>query len=192
MYLILRSIACIICLSLFAYAQAQTKNDSVKTAAEEGAQSEQRLSASPPEYVIELSTPDGCVFAPINPRGNSGCLQYTLPRPANFMPDSAGHPIVSLITFYARRSGEMWDLNVVEGSGEFYDAATQRIAKATLPTNGRADIPQLDVLGLGSFRVGVFKVVGQASAKPLIANKTRSISLEKVEDQTLRKSIESC
>jgi hypothetical protein len=185
MSLILRSIAGIICLCMIADAQAQRGNSPFKTPAEERTQSPEQITASQPEHVIEVRTVGGCLFAPVNARWNRGFLLYTLPRPASFTPDSFGHPAVSTVTFFAKLRGELWDVDVVAGSGEFYDADRQQIATVRLATNGRAEIPQLDALGLGAFRVGVVKVLGQASAKPYVVNKTRSISLEKLEDQTL-------
>lgn len=157
-----------------------------------------------PEYFIEVGKADGCLFAPIIrvrvPRSitptsetpnsaplaesysaNHGLLVYALPRPTHYLPDSAGRPIVSKITFLARQNGDLWHFKVFVGQGEFYDAGEQPAADLMLGTNERAEVGGLERFGISPFRVGVVKVMGQLARKPYVRNKTQSISLEQSE-----------
>jgi hypothetical protein len=137
---------------------------------------------SPPEYIIEFHTPEGCFFAPIVAAAKRGFLVYALPRPGNYLPDSSGQPILSKIAVNAEQSGELWNLKGSIGVGEFYDAGDKQLAAFTLHTNERADVGEAARFGLGPFRVGVVKVLGQtASSQPRITFKTQSISVDKVE-----------
>jgi hypothetical protein len=138
-----------------------------------------------PAYLIEFHKADGCLFAPIGGPENRGFLVDALPRPPKYLPDSSGQPIISKIAIQAERSGELWKLKVAIGVGEFYDAGERVIATYTLRTNERADVGEAGQFGLSPFRIGVVKVLGQDAGKPRIALKTKSISLENLEANTL-------
>ena len=140
---------------------------------------------SRPEYFIEFHTSDGCLFAPIMGRVNRGSLLYALPRPANYLPDSSGQPILSKIAVQAEQIGELWSLKVSIGVGEFYDAGDHQLAAFTLRTNERADVGEAVRFGLSPFRVGVVKVLSQDASKPRVTFKTQSISVEKLEANAL-------
>ena len=145
---------------------------------------QQRENTPPqPDYLIEFHTADGCLFAPIT-RANRGSLLYALPRPSNYLPDNSGHPVLSKIAVKAEQAGDFWSLKVFVGVGEFYDAGDQQIAAFTLRTNERANVDGAQ-FGLNPFRVGVVNVLGQNASKPLIIFKTQSISVDKLEVNTL-------
>jgi len=146
---------------------------------------EREGATSQPEYVIEVSRADGCLFAPIKGTTNRGSLVYTLPRPVNYLPDSAGHPIVSKVTFSAQQNGDFWSLSVVVGVGEFYDAGEQQVAALTLRTNERAEVREVARFGLNPFSVGVVKVLGATASKPRVNSRVQSISVEKLEANML-------
>ena len=134
---------------------------------------------SQPEYVIEFHTSEGCQFGPVN--GSRGFFVYAMKRPDKYLPDSSGQPILSKIAVRADRAGELWNLKVFVGAGEFYDAGDRQLAAFTLRTNERADVGEGLQWGLIPFRVGVFKVSGHNAIKPRINLKTPSISVEKLE-----------
>lgn len=146
---------------------------------------ESRRPSTQPEYVIEVGKADGCGFAPIRPGPNAGLFQYTLSRPSNFLPDSAGQPIVSVVNFQARQAGDFWNVEVVLSVGEFYDAGAKPVAKFTLRTNERVEVPELANFGISPMRVGVARIIGLSSTKPDVINKTESISLETLENRQL-------
>jgi len=134
-----------------------------------------------PEYVIEFHTADGCMFSPISGPNNRGLLTYALARPTNYAPDSAGQPVLSKITTLVEQKGELWNVKVFLGAGEFYDASEQQLAAFTLDTNERVDVGDAARFGLPPFRVGVFKVLGRDSDQPRVTLKTPSIAVEKLE-----------
>lgn len=138
-----------------------------------------------PEYLVELQTPEGCFFSPVVIRANRGFLVYALPRPARYLPDSSGHPILSTISLRVEGSSELWKINVAIGAGEFFDASGQELGTFTLRTNERANVGEAARFGLGPFRVGVVRVVGKDARNPRITFKTQSISVDKIEVETL-------
>ncbi|PYS93481.1 MAG: hypothetical protein DMF64_04560 [Acidobacteria bacterium] len=103
----------------------------------------------------------------------------------NYLPDSAGHPIVSKVTFSAQQNGDFWSLSVVVGVGEFYDAGEQQVAALTLRTNERAEVREVARFGLNPFSVGVVKVLGATASKPRVNSRVQSISVEKLEANML-------
>ena len=169
---------------------------------------ENARSPTTPEYVIEVRTPEGCLFAPIVaavsrpsfpgsyavqdaaaaiPSGvssyltNSGSLIHTPQRPTYYLPDSAGRPVTSAVTFVARQNGDLWNFKVLVRLGEFYDAGEYEVADLMLRTNERAEINGVTRFGLSAFRVAVVKVIGQPGRQPYVNNKTQSLALEKLE-----------
>jgi hypothetical protein len=146
---------------------------------------DRRTAPPPPEYLIEFHTPEGCFFSPIVSAANRGFFTYALPRPTTYLPDSSGRPILSSLSVRAERVGDLWDLKVALGAGEFYDAGSRQIGAFTLRTNERADISEAAQLGFGSFRVAVVRVVGEGALQPAIRFKTQSLSLDKLEANTL-------
>lgn len=150
-----------------------------------GSGQQRQSTPPPPDYLIELQTPEGCFFAPVTGPAKSGFLIYALPRPSAYQPDSSGRPILSKIAVQAERIGELWSVKVALGAGEFYDAGDKQLAALTLHTNERTDVGEAAQVGLGPFRVGVVKVLGQNASAPRITLKTQSISVDKVEVSTL-------
>lgn len=138
-----------------------------------------------PEYLIELSTPEGCFFSPIGGVAQSGFFAYALRRPARYLPDSSGSPIPSQIVVQVRGNKELWDVRASLGTGEFYDAGARQLGAFTLRTNERANLTEAAQIGLGAFSVGVVKVLGKDANEPRITFKTSSISLERLEVATL-------
>ena len=112
---------------------------------------------------------------------NHGWLVYTLPRPARYLPDSFGRPIVSHLRVLARQTGELWNVKVVVGTGEFFDAGDHQVAELTLRTNERAEVAGVARFGLSPVRVGVLKVIGALADEPRVIFKTRTLHLEKLE-----------
>lgn len=110
-----------------------------------------------------------------------GHLQFTLPRPARYLPDRAGSPIISHVNFSALQIGELWRVRVSVGSGEFFDAGDHQVADLVLRTNERAEVTNLARFGVSPFRVGVVKVIGELVGKPYVNTKAPSVSVEKIE-----------
>jgi hypothetical protein len=140
-----------------------------------------------PEYLIEFHTADGCQFAPIHGPANRGVLIYALKRPDKYPADSSGMPINSMIAVQAEQTGEIWNIKVAVGVGEFYDAGARQLANFKLRTNERTDVSEGARFGLLSFRIGVVKVLDQSASKPRVSLKTSSISVEKLEASELPK-----
>jgi hypothetical protein len=138
-----------------------------------------------PEYVIEVSRPGGCSFAPIELKRNGGLFLTALPRSAKPVPDSAGRVALSKLVVEARRDGERWKVKVVLGSGEFYDAGDQEIASFVLDTNEHVTVTEAVGFGLPSLRVGVMKVIEVAAEKPTVNSLVQSISVEKIQANKL-------
>ena len=191
-------IVCLVCSVSFVKVRAQEPGAPPKAISQQAESVSPRPEhAQQPEYVLEVHTPEGCLFAPITGEKRIGTLVYALARPNKYLPDSAGRPIVSKVTFFAKgpnppataggtdKTGDLWNLKVIVGLGEFYDAGEQQVAALTLGTNERAEAGDVTRFGLSPFRVGVVKVIGQLGGKPHIRNITQSISLEKLEADPL-------
>lgn len=144
---------------------------------------DRRQTAAQPEYLIELKTPEGCFFSPVNDA--NGFFSYALPRPPRYLPDSSGSPVLSQIAVQVRANKELWDVRVSLGTGEFYDAGARQLGAFTLRTNEGANLTETTQFGLGVFSVRVVKILGKAARDPRITFKTSSISVEKLEVGTL-------
>jgi len=138
-----------------------------------------------PEVVIEVRRNDGCAVSPIYPKWKYGSLVYTLPRSSKIPPDSAGKPITSKVLVTAKRSGEQWDVKVIVGTGEFYDAGDTTVGEFKLNLNERANVPDVARFGLNPIRVGVVKIVRKDAGEPSFQNLTQSISLESMQAHDL-------
>ena len=138
-----------------------------------------------PEYVLEVSRPEGCLVSPIEPKCKFACLVYALPRPAKVAPDSSGKPIPSKVQVWASQEGEQWRIRVAVGTGEFFDAGDHKVGDFTLNANERATVSDVSKFGLSAIRVGVTKIVRQPIGPPQFNNLADSISLESMESISL-------
>ena len=145
------------------------------------AQNNKTEPAALPEYVLEVTRPDGCVVSPISPKTKSGTVLYALPRAAKHPRDNSGQPITSKVLVWARFQNEQWRVRVSVGTGEFYDAGDYQAGDFKLNVNERANVPEVNKFGLSSLRVGVMKIVRQPAGKPQFVNFTQSVSLESIE-----------
>jgi len=149
------------------------------------AQQSPKVEADLPEYVVEVTRPDGCLVAPISPKAKVGFLVYALPRPTRVPSDNAGHPITSKVFVAAKQDGEQWDVKVTVGTGEFYDAGDFKAGEFKLNPNQRTAVPGVTQFGLNPIRVGVLKINRGPAAKPDFKNLTQSIALETIETANL-------
>ena len=131
-----------------------------------------------PEYVLEVTRPEGCLVEPISPKGKAGALVYAFPRATRVPRDNSGHPITSKVFVAAKQDGEQWDVKVTIGTGEFYDAGDFKVGEFKLNPNQRTSVPGVAQFGLSPIRVGVLKIVRGPAGKPSFENLTQSISLE--------------
>lgn len=134
-----------------------------------------------PEYVLEVTRPEGCIVSPITPKCRYACLVYALPRPAKVAPDSSGRPVTSKVTVWAAQEGEQWRIRVAVGTGEFFDAGETQVGDFQLAVNQRATVTEVSKFGLSPIRVGVMKIVRQPIAKPEFTNLTQSVALETID-----------
>ena len=138
-----------------------------------------------PEYVLEVTRPEGCLVSPIEPKRKFACLVYALPRPAKVAPDTSGKPITSKVQVWAFQEGEQWRIRVAVGTGEFFDAGDHKVGDFTLNANERTTVPDVSKFGLSPIRVGVMKIVRQTIGPPQFNNLADSISLESMETLSL-------
>jgi hypothetical protein len=142
-----------------------------------------KTETAPPEYVLQLSRPEGCVVAPVSATQKSkyGQVLYPLPRPARVPADNTGRPIVSTVSAWAYQVGAQWRVRVAVGRGEFFDVDSTQVGEFTLATNQRATVTEVSKFGLSPIQVGVMKIVRQKAGKPSFSNLAPSISLEAME-----------
>lgn len=138
-----------------------------------------------PAYVIEVGNGAGCIFAPVVETAKRGELHFTLPVSAVQTPDRAAPPTVSLFSFSARRNGEVWNIAVNVGRGEFYDARGQQIAAFSARTGERVLLNDMARYGLDPFRIAVVNVIAQAARPPRFTNRTQSLIADKIEAKVL-------
>jgi len=142
--------------------------------------------APPPEYVLQLSRPEGCVVSPVSVSPTDkyyGHVMYPLPRPARVPSDSSGQPIVSTVFAWATQEGEQWNVRVAVGRGEFFDVDSIKVGEFRLATNKRATVSEVTRFGLSPVHVGVMKIVRETAGSPSFSNLAQSISLESMETQ---------
>lgn len=178
----LLSLASIVVTACVTHAIAQETIPPVTQAAEN---SKTGSAAALPEYVLEVTRPEGCVVSPISPKYKRGSVLYALPRPAKVPPDRAGQPITSKVFVWAIQQNEQWHIRVSIGTGEFFDAGDYQVGDFKLSSNQRATVPAVTKFGLSPLRVGVMKIVRQPVGKPRFVNLTESISLESMEANNL-------
>lgn len=143
-----------------------------------------KTDASPPEYVLQLSRPEGCLVSPVSVSPNGkyyGHVMYPLPRPARVPSDSSGHPIVSTVFAWATQVDGQWNVKVAVGRGEFFDVDSINVGEFTLATNKRATVSDVSKFGLSPVHVGVMKIVRETAGRPSFTNLAQSISLESME-----------
>ncbi|MBA3323170.1 MAG: hypothetical protein H0T45_17240 [Pyrinomonadaceae bacterium] len=150
-----------------------------------GAQGQEVVAAALPEYMIEVSGDDGCRFAPIKETTQNGVLQRIVTRHPPASPRGEERPSVSTVTVSARSDGELWQVGVSVGFGEFYDAGGQQVATYTLRANERAEVREVLGYGVNAFRVAVVKVLSEAGRAPRISNRTQSLAMDNLEAHTL-------
>lgn len=119
-----------------------------------------------PEYVLEVTRPEGCIATPVSPKTKYACLVYALPRPARVPPDTSGQPITSKVNVWAIPDGDEWRIRVSIGTGEFFDAGDHKVGEFKLSTNERVSVPDVRKFGLTPIRVGVMKIVRQPARTP--------------------------
>ena len=168
------SVACLLVTICVASASAQEPAQTNANAADNG-------KMEPPEYVVQVSRPEGCIVSPISPKTKYGQVLYPLPRPARVPADNTGHPIVSTVFAWAKQEGELWHVRVGVGRGEFFDADSIKVGEFKLSTNQRATVSEVSKFGLSPIQVGVMKIVRQKARKPSFSNLAQSISLESIE-----------
>ena len=94
-----------------------------------------------PEYVLEVTRPEGCIVSPIDPERKDAFLIYALPRSDKVAPDRPGEPITSKVQVWAIPDGEQWRIRVSVGTGEFYDAGDHKVGDVKLNVNEHATVP---------------------------------------------------
>ena len=169
-HLIIRVALCVACLFI------------VKSA---GAQGQEVVAATVPEYVIEVSGADGCHFAPIKETTQNGALQRVMTRHPPASPRGEERASVSTVTVSARADDGLWQVGVFVGFGEFYDAGRQQVAAYTLRTNERVEVREVLGYGVNAFQVAVVKVLGEPGRAPRLSNRTQSLAVENLEARTL-------
>ncbi|HZG51426.1 MAG TPA: hypothetical protein VEZ40_04755 [Pyrinomonadaceae bacterium] len=141
----------------------------------------------PPEYVIEVGGHDaGCRFAPVKRLpAQQGELKFVLTKPPPASPRGEAQPTVWMVRVSARTEGEMWRVKVLVGMGEFFDSGARQVGSYALQTNERALVSDMARYGVKPLSVAVVKVLGGAARAPRVINRTRSISVEKLEAPAL-------
>ncbi|HKE57473.1 MAG TPA: hypothetical protein VKB46_12245 [Pyrinomonadaceae bacterium] len=139
-------------------------------------------STTQPEYVLEVHTPEGCLFSPIMGKKKMAVVLYALGRPGRYLPDNYGQPIVSQVMFTAKQAGDLWSITTNVGLGEFYDAGDEQAGAVMLATNQRSEV-ELSRFGLRQFRVGVLRIMDQKLSQPMVRNLAPSLSVEKLESK---------
>ncbi len=124
------------------------------------------------------------MFAPVGRADKLGALLYTLPLPAAQPADGIAPP-ASLVTFYAQANGDVWNVKVFVGRGEFFDAGGQQVASFATRTGERVLINEVTRFGLSPFRVAVVNVLGQSAHAPRFSNRMQSVIAEKIEAKVL-------
>ncbi|MFL6229803.1 MAG: hypothetical protein ACJ741_13610 [Pyrinomonadaceae bacterium] len=139
------------------------------------------------EYVLEIGRGSVGTWCTTNPLGSptrKAVVGFTVPPSPSTPPAGGKYLQASMIQVRVAPDDDIWRIDVSVQSGEFYDGAQKHVASYTARMNERVEIKEVVPFGAAPFTVAVMRVLRATAVAPQVANKTQSISVEKIESDS--------